>query len=150
MYLACVELYFYLLLISRFCTGALTGNCSTTRGLSGCVRVPHSAVSFDSRAEENHEPCRMVAVERLDCRRRGVHSEVGAEPGLQMRDHLEVARVPQHVRADAKYRPCCGGEPLLQLWLIGEEFVLVHKLDAPGQVILLPKLQRGFQQVGID
>src|SRR5712691_13164872 len=51
------------------CPAALTGNCSTTRGFSWCVRVVHSTVSFDSRAEENHEPCRVVAVERLDCRR---------------------------------------------------------------------------------
>src|SRR5713101_9932144 len=92
----------------------------------------------------------MVAIKRLDCRRRGVQREVGAEPGLQMRDDFEVARVPQRVRADSKYRPRCSGEPLLQLWLVGEEFVLVRKLDAPGQVILLKELERGFQQVRID
>src|SRR2546426_11734355 len=83
---------------------------------SWSVRVVHSAVSFDSRAEENHESGRMLAVERLDCRRRGVQSEVAAEAGLQMCDDLEVARVPQRVRADSKYLPRGGREPLLQLW----------------------------------
>src|SRR3989442_9721398 len=58
---------------------------------SWCVRVVHSAASFNSRAEEEHEPGRMLAVERLDCRRRGVQSEIRAEAGLQVRDDLEVA-----------------------------------------------------------
>src|ERR1700683_98321 len=91
----------------------------------------------------------MVAVIRLYRVRQRVCSEVHTGPGLDRPEKGDVPRVAERISSDAERAAVQHVEMLLQLQIVGEQVILVHQLQAPGDEIPASNRQDGFRQVRV-
>src|SRR5215469_14409672 len=90
---------------------------------------------FEPKAQVDVDAPRPGAVIRLDWGRERICGGIGADTGFQILEQRDIPGVAGGIASDAERAPGRAVELRFQIRRVGEQLVLVHQLESPGEEV---------------
>lgn len=92
----------------------------------------------------------MVAIVRLNRAGQRISLEVGSDSGFYVAEHIDVVRVSDGIRSDAKCAPIQRVKPFLNIRFAVKQFIFIDQLDSPRNKVFAVNGQCRFNGIGIQ